>query len=61
MTLDEAIEVLCRTHLRDVELQDGRVDFEIMMGASPFHYDERYYVQAWQTLFEHRQSKRRLG
>lgn len=58
MTLDEAIEVLCRTHLQDVCFADGQMDFEIMMGVSPQPFDRDYYVAAWQTLWQHRQERR---
>lgn len=55
MTIDEAIEVLCRVHTRD----DPEAGFTVQMVARPDPWDHYHYVPAWEALIKHRNEARR--
>jgi hypothetical protein len=57
MTLNDAIELLCRIHIRD----DKLTDFVVEIGAAPStKYEHDHYVEAWRAMFEARAKYRGL-
>ena len=57
MTLDEAIEVLCRIHTKEDIWSDEPGAWEIEWNPGSGHYDSaahHQYVSAWETLIKHR-------
>jgi hypothetical protein len=56
MTLDDAIELLCRVHTRD----DPEIGFTVQMGVAPINpWDYDNYVPAWEALIQHRARRRK--
>jgi len=46
MSLDQAIALLCRVHLKNLEDDD----WAVRMGATPYGHEVADYVPAWEAL-----------
>jgi hypothetical protein len=46
MDLENAFRLLAKVHTKD----DEKVGFQVLMGATPFEFEDSDYCQAWATV-----------